>query len=140
MNSDERVYEAEKMLYTGEFTKRFGSAEDAREFLWAMQTDAWFVKRWPRVAKRDIVIKRSKNYKWAGAYVPQNEILLPVWAMNNLVLVHEMAHFCAPPRAKEGDHHPAFCAAECLLVDRYVQRGLGKRLRWAFLSYDQGVA
>lgn len=134
MNSDTMVYEAERVLYFNADATRFSSIEEAQAYLDYVKSTKFFTARWPGAAKRDISVRESKRYEWAGSYVDKNKIMLPVWAMNDLVLLHELAHFCKTNFSAE-DHDAAFCGAYLSLVRHFVSPAQAKSLAYSFKAY-----
>lgn len=134
MNPNIKVYEAERVLYSGPFATRFTDVVEAQAFLDRVLASKAFSSRFPGTAKRDIRIRPSQRYEWAGASPDDNKIRVPIWAMNDITLLHELAHFCQG-REKE-DHGKVFCGAYLFLVKRYISPDLARRLRLCYQAYD----
>lgn len=134
MNSDFMVYEAGHVLFSGTDAITIANVAQAQEYLDSVLADRFFVERWPRVAKLPIQVRGSKRYEWAGAAIDTNKIFCPVWALNDISLIHELAHFCTPKREKE-DHGPIFCGVHLALIKRYKGASLARQLRYAYKAY-----
>lgn len=124
---DTRFYYAEWNLHKMGLEARLG---DPQGFLDKVLGSRAFVNRWPEIARRPIEIRsRQVNQNYALSYRKENLIYLPPWARTDLVVLHELAHFCAPSkrvvaRGKDkGDHGPHFIGAELELVKLFM----GKR-------------
>lgn len=134
MNTDTMVYEAERVLYFNTDATRFSTIKEAQDYLDHVKSTRFFVGRWPDAGDRPIVVKLSKRYDWAGSYVDKNKIMLPVWAMNDLVLLHELAHFCKTDFSTE-DHDAVWCGSYLSLVGHFVNKAQAKSLMHSFRAY-----
>lgn len=135
-NDDIMVYEAERVLASVPMSTTFYSVEHTQQFLDHVLTSKDFVARWPRVARKNIRIKPSKRYEWAGAKTDHNTILCPSWALNDITILHELSHFCQG-REKE-DHGPIFCGVYLHLLKRHVSADLARKLRYSYKAYGVG--
>jgi len=131
---DSLVYEAERVLNCVTVPTEFRSAKAATEFVRAVQGTRFFRNRWPTLAKRKIVVKSSRRFEWAGAKITEGVILCHPFHMNNLYMLHELAHFCSKERIV--DHGPTFCGSHIALVERFISKSAGKSLRKAYEAYN----
>jgi putative metallohydrolase (TIGR04338 family) len=134
MDQDIWVYEAERVLYAGNYATRFATIRDAQKFVDHVLASKAFSSRWPSAARRPIVVRASQRYEWAGANIQDRKIHCPFWALNDIALIHELSHFCQG-REKQ-DHGPIFCGANKFLIGHFVDRDLGKRLGYAYRAYE----
>lgn len=93
---------------------------DAQIYVDEVLRRAWFRKRW---GTRLIRVEGGRGGgKAYGSYL----ITLGVWARQEAVILHEIAHCVAPYRVKHG---PEFAGIYILLVDRMFGKEAGQTLR-----------
>ncbi|MFC8526259.1 TIGR04338 family metallohydrolase [Nocardia sp. NPDC057227] len=115
--------------------RRFGSVESVAGYVERVLALNWVRAEWPRAA----VPVRVRARRGAGAahYEPDGAVLaVPVgrvWALRELVVLHELAHHLAPDSA-EPAHGPAFCARYLALLDGVVGPEAALLLRSALLG------
>jgi putative metallohydrolase (TIGR04338 family) len=136
MGTDDRVFEAENVVYMMGFPSRFVDGESAAQFLDHVLSTRWFANRWPAVLRRNLGLKQAK-YSYAYADFGSNTIYLPLWALNDFTLLHEVAHFCSA-RERFQDHGPMFRAAHHALIGRFMSKDAAKCYRNACLAYGVG--
>ncbi|WP_067649050.1 TIGR04338 family metallohydrolase [Nocardia harenae] len=100
--------------------RRFGSVESVAGYVERVLALNWVRAGWERAAVP--VRVRARRGASAAHYEPDGAVLaVPferVWALRELVVLHELAHHLAP--SAEPAHGPAFCARYLALVDGVI--------------------
>jgi hypothetical protein len=155
-----RVYSAEESVDAGE---PFGAFEEARTFLWWVQSTRWWAEAFPNAPRIELeeagAFERDGGtiYSYAQRLSDDQDsawrISLHRSMLSPLVLLHEIAH-CVKPRSFGnmesirrghpylGRHHAhgdMFAGAYAALAERYGM-GIGSELREAFEHFEVPVA
>lgn len=132
MKPDVFVYQAEWLVHKMGHETR---VDDPQLYLEMMQGTTLVRNHWPKAAKRNITIKFTDK-AWAGAYVAEDLILIPHWGKTDFTIIHEFAHFCAPPKAdRNQDHRSEWIDCELVLVKRFM----GKDAHYSMLHAYKAV-
>lgn len=143
-----RCYDAERLFinlletqlkYT---PKRYESVEEIQALVNKICSYAWFKRRWYpsetfTPAKKVISVKDGRGRKRAGGGYKTlwyGYITIPIWARDEIVILHELAHAITPPST--GGCHGRFWARTFLeLVGHVVGWDEAKLLRDAYKKY-----
>jgi putative metallohydrolase (TIGR04338 family) len=132
MTPDDLLYEVERAVMIMRYPIRFSDAESAAQYYEHMSSSRWFNDQWPAVVKRKVEIRSStRAHAWAN--FDQNAIYLPPWSLTDLILCHEVAHFCAA-RERACDHGPIFRKAHHGLIRHYMSKEAAKCYRHSCLA------
>ena len=105
-----RLYEAERGVPEGLV---WASLLEAQSYLDRLLASPWWQMHFPSV-RCVVLFAQEGKYAVAHKGVHGGAIQLPHWALNQLTLVHELAHLASPPETI--GHGPAFAGIYLLLV------------------------
>jgi len=132
MNNDSMVYLAESITYCVHPAAPLADIDQAQVYLDDLLAKPWFSQRWPKVAKKRIQIRAGKTWKWSASTPWDNKITLSPFHLNNLVILHELAHFCAEREIHKDIYHgPEFCGAYLYLMKRMAGAEVERSFRHA---------
>lgn len=136
---DGRHYYAEWMLHKMGFEHH---VSDPQQYIDDVLDEQWFANRWYGVHELEITYWPAATDAYAGAQWWNLRIKVPPAMCSDFTLLHELAHFCAPPktwgRAWGGtdliNHGPDFVQVELELVRRHMGYESYNCLRHALMS------
>lgn len=126
------VYNAERCLHLQGYPSNLTAPQ---AYFDEVTNSKWFLARWDWVTALEIEVRQTKH-ACAWSHFDKNLIYLPPWASNDLVLLHELAHFTNSPTV---EHDRSFRRNYLLLVKRNMGSEVHYRLRHAFLAFGLDV-
>jgi putative metallohydrolase (TIGR04338 family) len=115
-----RLYDAERGVPEGLV---WDSLPEAQSYLDGLLVSPWWQMHFPSV-RCVVLFAQERKYAVAHKSVHGGTIQLPHWALNQLTLVHELAHLASPPGTI--GHDPVFAGIYLLLV----QYGMDAHVAW----------
>lgn len=123
----QKCYDAENLFFSLmkdrlQYTlKRFESIKEIQEYVNKICTRSWFKRRWNPEGTCIIHVEDGRERSSASggfSTLRYGWITLPMWARNEVVIVHELAHAVTPPST--GGKHGRFWARSFLELVRFV--------------------
>ncbi|WP_028475826.1 TIGR04338 family metallohydrolase [Nocardia sp. CNY236] len=119
--------------------RRFASVESVQDYVCKVLALHWIRLRWHRAAVP--VRVRARNGTTAAHYEGERAVIAvpthtgaSVWALRELVVLHELAHHLEPAPATVAPHGSEFCCRYIDLVDGIVGPEAGLLLRTTMLG------
>jgi len=130
------IYDVEWVLMIRQYPTPFCDIEGAQSYYDEIISTRWFRNRWPAVVRRGIEVKATKGL-FALSDMKTNRISLPYWAMSDMTLLHEVAHFCSA--RERAEHGQMFLEAYHDLVGRFLGKEAAYCYRHACLAFGLRV-
>jgi putative metallohydrolase (TIGR04338 family) len=122
----QRLYDAERAISEGLV---WDSLVAAQQYVDESLASPWWQMHFPSV-RCVVLFNREGTYAQAHKGVHGGAIQLPSWALNQLTLVHELAHLASPPETI--GHGPAFAGIYLLLVQHCMEAHVAWQLECHF--------
>lgn len=135
MDATDLCYESERVLVMRGFPRRFIDIKSAQEYADHIRRSRWFESRWPHVSYRPLPVKRNMRSGWSWYNPETHELWLSRWEINDLTILHELAHVIE----YDPDHGEDFRRTYIALVRRFMGREPATSLRYAFLAHGLTV-
>lgn len=125
-----RLYAAENAAFPAKFGPAM-SWDEARAYIDGVFRSHWMRTRYPGAAQRWRLnlIRLSDGRSRTSAGANASYIALPRWSRTPIVILHEIGHVIAPPRAWHGHEYAAIYLK---LVSQFLGRASHDRLRAEF--------
>lgn len=118
-----RVYKSEWSVNWG--SPRYATVDEAQAYVDGLTRSAWFQARWGR-RRIEVRFVNGQGGRGGGSV-----IRLGVWARQQHVVLHELAHCLAPLASL---HNAEFCATFLLLVRHEMGDDLHRALKAAYVE------
>jgi putative metallohydrolase (TIGR04338 family) len=128
-----RLYSAESCVSEG---LRWVSLTAAQCYLDGLLASPWWQRHFPSV-RCVVLFNQERKYALAHKGVHGGAIQLPRWALNQLTLVHKLAHIANPPETI--GHGPVFAGIYLLLVQHCMEAHIAGQLAHHFSAHHVQV-
>lgn len=105
---------------------------EVQAFVDKVMGSAWAAKRWPRMSKRQVLVKDGRGRRRAcGSF---SYIKLPCWTRTKRVILHELAHSITLRlhRSTVAAHGREYAGVLVALVGRWMGEETARQLKAAF--------